>query len=30
MDDITEYVAKNGTQEELAKMQAYREQYGVQ
>lgn len=29
MDDITEYVAKNGTQEELAKMQAYREQYGV-
>ncbi len=29
MDDITDYVAKNGTSDELAKMTAYREQYGV-
>ena len=29
MDDITDYVAKNGTADELAKMNAYREQYGV-
>lgn len=30
MDDITDYVAKNGTQDELARTNAYREQYGVQ
>ena len=29
MDDITEYVANHGSQEQLAKMTAYREQYGV-
>lgn len=29
MDDITDYVAKNGTSDELTKMNAYREQYGV-
>ncbi|MFB6348083.1 orotate phosphoribosyltransferase [Moraxella sp. ZJ142] len=29
MDDITDYVAKHGTAEQLAQMQAYREQYGV-
>lgn len=29
MDDITEYVAKHGSGEELANMKAYREQYGV-
>lgn len=29
MDDIIEYVAKTGTQEQLAKMHAYREQYGI-
>ncbi|MFW2178026.1 MULTISPECIES: orotate phosphoribosyltransferase [unclassified Moraxella] len=29
MDDITDYVAKHGTSDELAKMNAYREQYGV-
>lgn len=29
MDDITDYVAHYGTQEQLTKMTAYREQYGV-
>lgn len=29
MDDITDFVAKNGTDEQLQKMQAYRKQYGV-
>ncbi len=29
MDDITDYVAKHGTADELAKMNAYREQYGI-
>ena len=29
MDDIVEYVAKHGSQEELAQMQAYRAEYGV-
>lgn len=29
MDDITDYVAKHGTTDELAKMTDYREQYGV-
>lgn len=29
MDDITDYVANHGTADELAKMNAYREQYGV-
>ncbi|MFC0820238.1 orotate phosphoribosyltransferase [Moraxella marmotae] len=29
MDDITDYVAKHGTAEQLAQMQTYRKQYGV-
>lgn len=29
MDDITDYVAKNGTEQELAAMKAYRAQYGI-
>ncbi|OOR82725.1 orotate phosphoribosyltransferase [Moraxella canis] len=29
MDDIVEYVAKHGSQEELSQMQAYRAEYGV-
>lgn len=29
MDDIVEYVAKHGSQDELAQMQAYRAEYGV-
>lgn len=29
MDDITDYVANHGSQEQLVKMTAYREQYGV-
>lgn len=29
MDDIVDYVAKNGTPEQLSSMLAYREQYGI-
>ena len=29
MDDIVEYVAKHGSQDELAQMQAYRAEYGI-
>ena len=29
MDDIIDYVAKHGSQDELAQMQAYRAEYGI-